>query len=219
MWKVEDYSAVTSPRLHGKSSRLCGVSNEDNGVTSTKIKAFRTCEAADEGQTSIKDESFRTREASDDEVFRTREASNEDNGSTSADDDRKTPDHYEENVVPNVETWPTDLIGIIDRVTRLPISRMDDHEFTFDLSIEAADKNASILIDKYGGNLSDAIDANSRSILGYGSEFRPTEVIAEIYKNHPCWDRMRSILLHGLDWPLEPIIEEQRAADVILWKP
>ena len=91
---------------------------------------------------------------------------------------------------------------------------MYDHEFTFDLSIEAADKNASILIDKYGGNLSDAIDTNSRSILGYGSEFRPTELIAKIYKNHPCWDRMRNILLHKSDWPLKPIIEEQRAADV-----
>ena len=34
---VEDYSAATSRRLHGKSSRLCGVSNEDNGVTSTMI--------------------------------------------------------------------------------------------------------------------------------------------------------------------------------------
>ena len=236
---VEDNSAVASRRLRGKSSRLCGVSNEDNGVTSTMIKAFRTCEAADEGQTSIKDESFRPCEASDDEVFRTREASNEDNGltsaidhiayskvfrtreasnedngSTSAEDDKEALDRHERNVVPNVETWPTDLIGIIDRVTRLPIRKMDDHEFTFDLSIEAADKNASILIDKYSGNLSDAIDANSRSILGYGSEFRPTEVIAEIYKNHPCWDRMRNILLHGSDWPLEPITEEQRAADV-----
>ena len=93
---------------------------------------------------------------------------------------------------------------------------MYDHEFTFDLSIEAADKNASILIDKYGGNLSDAIDTNSRSILGYGSEFRPTELIAKIYKNHPCWDRMRNILLHGSDWPLEPIIKEQRVADVLI---
>jgi len=134
-------------------------------VTSTTIKAFRTCEAAYEGQTSIEDESFRTCEASDDKVFRTceasnedngltsaidhiayskvfrtREASNEDNGSTSAEDDKEALNRHEGNVVPNVETWPTDLIGIIDRVTRLPISKMDDHEFTFDLSIEAADK-------------------------------------------------------------------------------
>ena len=60
------------------------------------------------------------------------------------------------------------------------------------------------------GNLSDAIDANNRSILGYGSEFRPVEVIAKIYKNHPLWDRTKNILLRGSDWPLEPITEEQR---------
>jgi hypothetical protein len=48
---VEDYGAVESRRLRGKSSRLCGVSNEDNGVTSIENKAFRTCEAADEGRT------------------------------------------------------------------------------------------------------------------------------------------------------------------------
>ena len=81
---VEDYSTVASRRLRGKSSRLCGGSNEDNGVTSTTIKAFRTCEAANEGQTSIEDEALQTCEASDDEVFRTREASNEDSGLTSA---------------------------------------------------------------------------------------------------------------------------------------
>ena len=83
---ADDYSAVESRRLRGKSSRLCGVSNEDNGVTSTENKAFRRCEAADEGQTSIKDEAFRTCEASDDKVFRSREASDEDHGSTSAAD-------------------------------------------------------------------------------------------------------------------------------------
>jgi hypothetical protein len=179
---VEDCSAVVSRRLRGKSSRLCGVSNEDNGVTSIKNKAFRTCEAADEGQASIKDEPFRTCEASDDKAFRTREASDEDNGSTSAadhtannkafqsreasdedngltsaKDNRKTPDDHESDN-PDVETWPTNLIGIIDRITRLSINKMEDHEFTFELSTEAANKNASILMDKYGGNLSDAID-------------------------------------------------------------
>ena len=235
---ADDYSAVESRRLRGKSSRLCGVSDEDNGVTSIEHKAFRTCEAANEGKTSIKDEPFQTCEASDDKAFRTREASDEDNGSTSAADhtainkafrsreasdedngstsaeyDRKTPDDHESDD-PNVEIWPTDLIGIIDRITRLSIDRMEDHEFTFELSTEAANKNASILINKYAGNLSDAIDANSRSIIGYGSEFRPTEVIADIYKNHPAWDRMKNILLRGSDWPLESINEEQRAADV-----
>ncbi len=210
---VEDYSAVEARRLRGKSSRLCGGSNEDNGVTSIEYKAFRTCEAADEGKTSIKDEPFRTCEASDDKAFRTREASDEDNGSTSAEYDRKTTDDHKSDD-PNVEIWPSDLIGIIDRITRLSIDKMEDHEFTFELSMKAANKNASILIDKYAGNLSDAIDANSRSILGYGSEFRPIEVIADIYKNHPAWDRMKNILLRGSDWPLETIDEEQRVADV-----
>ena len=235
---AEDCSAVVSRRLRGKSSRLSGVSNEDNGATSTNNEAFRTREAANEGQTSIKDETFRTREASDDkafrtreasdedngstsaadfaannEAFRTREASDEDNGSTSAENDRKAPDDHESDN-PNVETWPNDLIGIIDRITRLSISKMDDHEFKFELSSEAADKNASVLFGKYSGNLSDAIDANSRSTLGYGSEFRPIEVIAEIYKNHPVWDRMKNILSRGSDWPLDPIEEEQRVADV-----
>ena len=150
---AEDYSAVVSRRLRGKSSRLSGVSNEDDGATSTKNEAFRTREAADEGQTSIKDEPFRTREASDDkafrtreasdedngstsaadytannEAFRTREASDEDNGSTSAENDRKAPERHEESVAPYVDIWPSDLIGIIDRITKLPISKMDDHD-------------------------------------------------------------------------------------------
>ena len=66
---------------------------------------------------------------------------------------------------------------------------MAEHDFVFDLSMAAAEKNADILLDKYGGKLTNAVDANKHSILGYGSEFRPVEVLAKIYENHPVWDR------------------------------
>jgi hypothetical protein len=207
---VEDYNAVTSRRLCGKSSRLCGVSNEDNGVTSIKDeafqireasddKAFRICEAADEGlpRSKTNPSAYVKRpmikssghvKQSDEDIGSTSATDHVANDSTSAVDNRKTPDHVETDT-PNVETWPMELVGIIYRITRLPISKMEDHEFKFELSIEAADENASVLIDKYRGNLSDAINAKGRSILGYGSEFRPVEEIAKIYKNHPLWDR------------------------------
>ena len=110
--------------------------------------------------------------------------------------------------------WPTDLITIIEHVTSLPIIKLAKHDFVLDLSFTAAEKNATLLLDKYGGNLSAAISANKNSILGYGSEFRPVEVLAKIFKNHPVWNRMSSILLHGSVWPLEPITNEHRIADV-----
>jgi hypothetical protein len=50
--------------------------------------------------------------------------------------------------------------------------------------------------------------------VGYGSEFRGVATLANIFQRHPNWTRMSRILTHGLEWPLEPINNECRLADV-----
>jgi hypothetical protein len=57
--------------------------------------------------------------------------------------------------------------------------------------LEAANKNFIILKQKFGGNLSKALLAQSDSPLGYGLEFKPIETLELIFKNHSTWSRMK----------------------------
>jgi hypothetical protein len=50
--------------------------------------------------------------------------------------------------------------------------------------------------------------------VDYGSEFRVGATLSNIFQRHPKWTRMSPILTHGSEWPLEPIDEERRLADV-----
>jgi hypothetical protein len=68
---------------------------------------------------------------------------------------------------------------------------------------------------KFGEDLSEALLAQSDSPLGYGSEFKPIEMLELIFENHPSWSRMKRILTHGLSkWPLQPLDKENRIKDV-----
>jgi len=80
--------------------------------------------------------------------------------------------------------------------------------------LESAEKNFITLMKKYGGSLQRALDANGRSPLGMGLEFRAPKIIEPLYRHHPIWPRTKHILTYGSHWPLEELPEEQRVADV-----
>ena len=111
--------------------------------------------------------------------------------------------------------WPTDLVDRVRLILQLPIRQPSKPEFSFELSMEAAEKNFLILTKKYGGNLKNALESQQESPLGMGSEFRPIETLESIYGNHPIWSRMVPILQQGSTWPLEDLSEEQRLSDVL----
>ena len=67
---------------------------------------------------------------------------------------------------------------------------------------------------KFGGDLSKALLAQSDLPLGYGSEFKPIEMLKLIFRNHPSWSRMKQVLTHGSKWPLQPLDVEDRIKDV-----
>ena len=74
-------------------------------------------------------------------------------------------------------------------------------EFTFELTSEAAMKNYLVLR-KYNFDFEAALAANSSSTLGYGSEFKDAKTLEPLFKFHPFWPRLKSILEQGLDWQL-----------------
>jgi hypothetical protein len=110
--------------------------------------------------------------------------------------------------------WPTNLIEIIRAIKQIPPRQPSRQEFSFELSDEAAEKNFLILMRKYGGCLSDALAAQEDSMVGYGSEFRDVATLANTFQRHPNWTRMSRILTHSSEWPLEPLNNKCRLADV-----
>jgi hypothetical protein len=66
----------------------------------------------------------------------------------------------------------------------------------------------------HNGDLKQALATQSHSQLGYGSEFRPMEILEPLFQSHCLWPNMKSILDDGVFVPLEPIDEELRKLDL-----
>ena len=113
-----------------------------------------------------------------------------------------------------VSAWPDDLVERVHAVVNHSTCvRPTAPEFQFELSCDAADHNAKAL-ERYGFNLGAAIEANSSSPLGYGSEFRPVHILAPIFERHPNWNRLKTLLTVGSKWPLEQLSNEIRKSDL-----
>ncbi|KAL3767984.1 hypothetical protein ACHAWU_005442 [Discostella pseudostelligera] len=77
---------------------------------------------------------------------------------------------------------------------------------------EAALRNFCI-IQKYG-DIEKAIEGQRHSHVGYGSEFREIDILTPLLKHHPYWEKFKSLLSRGSDWPLMDIDDDERQADV-----
>ena len=84
--------------------------------------------------------------------------------------------------------------------------------FSFEPTTKAAKHNQSI-IQKYG-SVDNAIRAQNKSICSYGSEFRPTVILQYLMRRHPLWKKIKLILDNGTEFPLRPIKETDRRADL-----
>ena len=104
--------------------------------------------------------------------------------------------------------WPPNLIAVIKTIVSKPCDRPARPEFSFSLDLESAEKNYIILMKKHVGSLKRALDANSNSPLGMGSEFRAIKTIEPLYQHHPVWPRTKKILTKGSHWPLEELPED-----------
>ena len=76
--------------------------------------------------------------------------------------------------------WPSNLLDILEEVVKEQYQAMETPNFCFEMTQEAALKNFCVL-KKYSLNLGDAIEAQSKSPVGYGSEFRPPSTLERIF--------------------------------------
>eukprot|EP00957_Ditylum_brightwellii_P002162 166183-Ditylum_brightwellii.AAC.1 len=89
--------------------------------------------------------------------------------------------------------WPDNLIGAISEVVNKREKLLIAPEFRFEMTAEAAHQNLCILR-KYKNDLSIAIKAQKDTPLEYGSEFRATNILEKIFRFHPNWKRLQSML-------------------------
>ena len=111
--------------------------------------------------------------------------------------------------------WPDDsnMIKMIESILASESPCPDAPDFCFEMTLEAAEKNFLVL-KHHDFDLGKAIEAQSTSPVGYGSEFRKTGILSPLLRNHPFWPMMKSILENGAEWPMDPISEESCIADV-----
>lgn len=109
--------------------------------------------------------------------------------------------------------WPKHITRIITSIISLDIPPPDPPEFTFELTREAALRNFCIL-QRYNGDIGTAIAHQLHTPLGYGSEFRPVNTLEKLLHLHPHWCKFKQLLTTGSDWPLDPISDADRRADI-----
>jgi hypothetical protein len=109
--------------------------------------------------------------------------------------------------------FPSNLINIIQSIQATMCPQPQQPEFFFELTPEAAEKNF-LVVKRHNMDLGQAITAQKDSPLGYGSEFKPHQVLRQFFLHHPLWERMETILVNGSQWPLREISKEDTVADL-----
>ena len=113
----------------------------------------------------------------------------------------------------NGDFWRHDLLGTIRRVIDKPCPPFNCPSFVFEPTTAATTANLRFL-EKHGMDLSAAIKAQAGSPVSYGSEFRPTSTLEQVFGLHPNWPRMKKLLENGSDWPLDKVSMSDREADL-----
>lgn len=109
--------------------------------------------------------------------------------------------------------WPPNIIDIIRNIISEETNPPASPEFTFKLTREAALRNFCVL-QRYDGDIGKAIANQPNTPLGYGSEFCPIHTLNTLLLHHPYWAKFEQLLSFGSDWPLDPISEAHRLADL-----
>ena len=109
--------------------------------------------------------------------------------------------------------WPHDLLGAIRRVIDEPCPLPNRPTFVFEPTAAVATANLR-LIEKHGMDRAEAIEGQAGSPLSYGSKFRPTSTLKQVFGLHPNWPRTKKLLKKGSDWPLDEVSMGDREADL-----
>jgi hypothetical protein len=105
------------------------------------------------------------------------------------------------------------FIEILYHLKSKVYSPLNNPEFKFEKSPEAAAHNASLL-HSFNWDIDKAINSTHPSQLSYGSEFKPSSDLEELLREHPHWTHLREILEKGATFPLQNMSPEDRKKDI-----
>ena len=109
------------------------------------------------------------------------------------------------------ESHPLSL-DVIIAISQTEQDTPHDSPFCHDIHPdEVAVANAefnSRLIDEYDMDMQRLLDAYPYSVISPGSEFRPAGVLEPLLAGHPYWPRLKSIISHGVSYPLTAVEDE-----------
>ena len=63
--------------------------------------------------------------------------------------------------------------------------------------------------------MNEALGSQQNSLLNYGSEFKPVELLNLIFSNHPLWSRLESHPTSGCNYPLNDLTKEKEKQDLL----
>ncbi len=91
---------------------------------------------------------------------------------------------------------------------------IDQANINFEATPEAAHHNWELL-KKYDFNLERICNyTKKRSLASYGSEFKSPKKLEKLLDKHPRWEKLKKILMQGVNFDLEGMSEEMRKADL-----
>ena len=108
--------------------------------------------------------------------------------------------------------WPMNVMNVISSIISTPTKIVVPSVFVFELSSSAAAHNWTIL-SKFR-DLGEALEHDNQSFTRYGSEFRTPTTLAPLLYKHPLWSKLKSILTHGIQFPLSQMSNESRKQDL-----
>ena len=102
---------------------------------------------------------------------------------------------------------------MIQIILSSPCEKLHNSPFIFERTETAASHNSRIIMN-HKGNLDNLMQSLKYSFTHYGSEFRSINLLEKLLSGHSKWPKLKSIILHGTDYPLDPITEKERLEDI-----
>jgi hypothetical protein len=85
--------------------------------------------------------------------------------------------------------------------------------FRFERSQDAATHN-TLLLQSHNFDTNAATQSTPNTVLTYGSEFKPSHLLAPLLQRHHHWPKIKNIIDNGMSYPLRDISEQDRIADI-----
>jgi hypothetical protein len=105
------------------------------------------------------------------------------------------------------------MIPIIKTILNCDLPQLQPSPWNFNRTLEAAKQNTTRL-SQLNFDMEAATQNPPNTIMCYGTEFKPHHILEPLLKHHQDWNQMKSIVTKGVEYPLNPIKEQDRLNDI-----